>query len=146
MLEWSFLSDVLGAKSNRRRQPGQEAAHFKTDMDTGKMIIDDSDDSEKDAAEHGNKEDEDIAGKAYRENMTSADGFTRGQGGHLKFNKDTKKRRRKDVEMDEDVEMADGEKTSAGRKKKQDKKKELGFGHEFKAKVCMVLLCNETLQ
>lgn len=103
------------------------------------MIIDDSDDSENETS-HIHKEgskDEDITGKAYKENMTSADGFTRGQGGRLKFNKDTKKRRRED--MDEDVEMADGENIGTGRKKKEEKK-EPGFGHEFKAKVCMALL------
>lgn len=100
------------------------------------MIIDDSDDNENETS-HIHKEgskDEDITGKAYKESMTSADGFTRGQGGRLKFNKDTKKRRRED--MDEDVEMADGENTGAGRKKKEEKK-EIGFGHEFKAKVCI---------
>ena len=103
------------------------------------MIIDDSDDSENETShihKQGSK-DEDITGKAYKESMTSADGFTRGQGGRLKFNKDTKKRRRED--LDEDVEMADGENAGTGRRKKQEKK-ELGFGHEFKAKVCMALL------
>lgn len=103
------------------------------------MIIDDSDGSANETS-HIHKEgskDEDITGKAYKESMTSADGFIRGQGGRLKFNKDTKKRRRED--MDEDVEMADGENTGTGRKKKEEKK-ELGFGHEFKAKVCMALL------
>ena len=103
------------------------------------MIIDDSDDSENETS-HIDKEgskDEDITGKAYKENMTSADGFTRGQGGRLKFNKDTKKRRRED--MDEDVEMADGENIGTGRKKKQEKKGP-GFGYEFKAKVCIAWL------
>ncbi|KAJ3561831.1 hypothetical protein NP233_g9958 [Leucocoprinus birnbaumii] len=127
---------VTNTKLNRRRKPGQEAAHFKTDDNTGKMVIDDeSDDHENETAEHGNGGQEDVAGNAYRESMTSVDGFTRGQGGRVKFNKDTKKRRRADNDIDDDVEMADGENISAGRKKSKNKEKaEPRLGHEFKAK------------
>jgi hypothetical protein len=74
---------------------------------------------------------EDVEGTAYRETLTSVDGFTRGQGGKVKFHKDTKKRRRENEELDGDVEMADG--TAAPPKAK--KKVEARFGHEFRAKV-----------
>jgi ribosomal RNA-processing protein 12 len=89
-----------------------------------------------DAEEDGNAEDEMIVGNAYKESMTSVDGFSRGAGGRIKFNKDTKKRRREENENDEDVRMADAENISAERKKnKKIGKSEPRFGHEFKAKV-----------
>lgn len=95
------------------------------------MIIDDSD-SDDEAANAAT----DVAGTAYRENLTSVDGFTRGANGKIKFNKDTKKRRREeDAAMD--VEMADVE-PAATKAKKAKKKDEPKFGHEFKSKVCSV--------
>lgn len=134
-----FLNHLLlDAKANRRRKPGQDAAHFKTDEHTGKMVIDEDSDSgsNNEVAEDGDGEEEDIVGNAYKESMTSVDGFTRGPGGRIKFNKDTKKRRREDNDID-DVEMADGEDISAGRKKSKKKEKnEPKLGYEFKAKVC----------
>ncbi|KAH9951521.1 ribosomal RNA-processing protein 12 [Amylocystis lapponica] len=106
-------SRVTNTASTKRRKPGQDAARFKTDGDTGKMVVDDdSPDEDADAA---------LAGDAYRETITSADGFTRGPNGRVKFNKDTKKRRREAEEADEDVEMATG-------------MRYVKLGHEFKAK------------
>ncbi|GLB37646.1 putative NUC173-domain-containing protein [Lyophyllum shimeji] len=121
-------SRITNATSNGRRKPGQDASRFKTDEETGKMIIDDEntiDDEDTAAAE-------DVAGTAYRESITSVDGFTRGPNGRIKFNKDTKKRRREAADL-EDVEMADGESRPAA--SKQNKKKvEQKIGQEFKAK------------
>ncbi|KAG5638468.1 hypothetical protein H0H81_012533 [Sphagnurus paluster] len=120
-------SRITNTGANHRRKPGQDAAHFKTDEDTGKMIIDD---------EVGDNEDDglsgDVAGTAYREAMTSVDGFTRGPNGRIKFHKDTKKRRR-EAEEAEDIEMADGEPGSTATKKNK-RKVEPKLGHEFKAK------------
>ena len=81
---------------------------------------------------HGAAE-EDVAGAAYREALTSADGFTRGPGGRIKFNKDTKKRRRENAAEDEDVEMGEAESGKAGKKRGEAK-----IGHEFRAKVRML--------
>lgn len=94
------------------------------------MIIDE----EEDAAEQPDAT-VDVAGTAYRESITSVDGFTRGANGRVKFNKDTKKRRRDNEDVDGDVEMGDGE-GGAGRSKKAKRRAEPKFGHEFKAKVC----------
>lgn len=113
--------------SGRRRKPGQDAAKFKTDEDTGKMIIDESDHEGEDAATGVHNP----AGSAYLESMTSVDGFTRGPNGRVKFNKDTKKRRREELEAD--VEM--GDETVAPKNKRPKEKKEPVFGHEYKAKV-----------
>ncbi|KAF7321737.1 rRNA processing protein [Mycena kentingensis (nom. inval.)] len=123
-------SRITHAKSNRRKKPGQDAAHFKTDESSGKMIIDGDED-----VDDGNA-DEDIAGGAYRENLTSVDGFTRGANGRVKFNKDTKKRRRENDDVDGDVEMADADGAGAGAGTGKPAKKAKGpkFGHEFKAK------------
>lgn len=72
----------------------------------------------------------DVAGTAYREALTSVDGFTRGPGGRIKFNKDTKKRRRESGVEDEDVEMAETEPARSTGKRSEAK-----LGHEFRAKV-----------
>ncbi|KAK0195371.1 armadillo-type protein [Armillaria mellea] len=119
-------SRVTNIQSSRRRKPGQEASRFKTDDDTGKMILDDSDDDEAGDANT------DVAGEAYRESLTSADGFKRGANGRVKFNKDTKKRRREDSAVDEDVEMGDGDISTKVQKSKR--KSDVKIGHEFKAK------------
>ncbi len=96
------------------------------------MIIDnDNDDSS------GENMGEDVVGTAYREAFTSADGFTRGPNGRVKFNKDTKKRRREN--NDEDVDMADGEAGTGGRGAKR--RSEVKFGQEFKAKVGIEPFC-----
>lgn len=124
-----FLLDV---KSAHRRKPGQDAAHFKTDENSGKMVIDDSDSDNGNEATAGAEED--VVGNAYKESLTSVDGFTRGQGGRIKFNKDTKKRRKEDIDIDDDIEMADGENINTKRKNKKTNEGPR-LGHEFKAKV-----------
>jgi len=123
-------SRITNVQSNRRRKPGQDAARFKTDDDTGKMMIDSDSGSEAEA--NVKRAGTDVAGSAYRESITSVDGFTRGPNGRIKFNKDTKKRRRENDEA-EDVEMADGE-AGSGKNKKNKQRSEVKLGHEFKAK------------
>ncbi|KAI0644687.1 NUC173-domain-containing protein [Trametes meyenii] len=121
-------SRVTTANAGKRKKPGQDAARFKTDGDTGRMVIDEESDEEA----HDNATTEDVAGAAYRESLTSVDGFTRGPNGRVKFNKDTKKRRR-EAEADEDVEMADMDAIQKPGKKSK-KKVEPKLGAEFKAK------------
>ncbi|KAF8160842.1 NUC173-domain-containing protein [Crassisporium funariophilum] len=120
---------ITNANPNRRRKPGQDASHFKMDEDSGKMIIGEDSDSDEGASA---QKAEDVAGTAYRENITSVDGFTRGANGRIKFNKDTKKRRRE--EGLQDVEMADVEEPNSARSKKAKKQTDVKLGHEFKAK------------
>jgi len=95
------------------------------------MVI--NEDSDSDIEASSRKAAKDIAGSAYKESMTSVDGFTRGPNGRIKFNKDTKKRRRENEDEDGDVEMADGGATGTAKKNK--KRTEPKIGHEFKAKV-----------
>ncbi|PCH43449.1 NUC173-domain-containing protein [Wolfiporia cocos MD-104 SS10] len=113
---------VTNAQAVKRRKPGQDAAKFKTDEATGKLIIE-----EEDSDDAGDEAPED---NLYKESLTSVDGFTRGPNGRIKFNKDTKKRRRENEE-DEDVEMADGNQSAPGKSKR---KPDVKLGHEFKAK------------
>jgi ribosomal RNA-processing protein 12 len=98
------------------------------------MIIDEEEDgaaAKKHAADN-------VGGSAYRESITSVDGFTRGPNGRVKFNKDTKKRRHdNNNEMDEDVEMADADGAAAVKGKKAKRQVEVKLGHEFKAKVSL---------
>ncbi|GBE81173.1 hypothetical protein SCP_0309000 [Sparassis crispa] len=119
-------SRVTKASSSKRRKPGQDARRYKTDEGTGRMVIDEEDGSDEDDANAA-------ADDAYRESLTSADGFTRGPNGRVKFNKDNKKRRRGNEDAgNEDVEMGDGESRVATKKNKR--RTDTKLGHEFKAK------------
>lgn len=94
---------------------------------------------------------DDLAGQAYREQMTSVDGFTRGPNGEVKFHKNTKKRRADEAAADAlygdaetgDVEMGDGTQGLAGAaantdaKKKKKKTERTQLGQEFKAKASL---------
>lgn len=105
------------------------------------MVIDsDSDDAAEPDA------DARLAGEAYRETITSVDGFTRDARGRVKFHKDTKKRRRDadDNGENEDVDMADvsagaGAGVEGGKNKKAKRKNSVKIGQEFKAKVSLSL-------
>ncbi|KAL0578292.1 pre-rRNA processing protein [Marasmius crinis-equi] len=124
-------SRVTNASSNKRRKPGQDASRFKTDDDTGKMIIDE-DESDEDAGAGApqQKSKEDVVGTAYRESITSVDGFTRGPNGRIKFNKDTKKRRRENQDAEDDAMDV----VEDNPKKQKTKQGNARLGHEFKAK------------
>jgi len=116
---------LTSGSKNHRRKPGQDASSFKLEETTGRMIIEEKDEDIELAAG------DELAGAAYKETLTSVDGFTRGPNGRIKFNKDTKKRRRAN-EVLEDVEMADATRPAATTNKKR--KKDLKLGREFKAK------------
>ena len=100
------------------------------------MLIDEKAGSDDNDGEGDAEMGEDVVGTAYREGMTSADGFTRGPNGRVKFNKDTKKRRREEAD-NEDEEMGDAELSAPVGRKGEKKKVEKKFGHEFKAKVSL---------
>jgi len=91
------------------------------------MVIEDEDTAE----ENDDAEEEDVSGTAYREQMVSTDGFTRGPKGQVKFNKNTKKRRAEEDMMD--VDMADGT-TPASKQPKSKRQEVVRLGQEFKSK------------
>jgi ribosomal RNA-processing protein 12 len=93
------------------------------------MIIDDGDEANGEKMEV----EEDVVGTAYRDSIRSIDGFSRGPNGRVKFNKDTKKRRREELEGEtEDVEMGDVAANAGRRNKKHSPEK---LGKEFRSKV-----------
>ena len=117
-----------GARSKKSRKAGQEAARFKVNAETGKMIIDDDE-----ANDETMEVEEDVVGTAYHDSIRSVDGFSRGPNGRVKFNKDTKKRRREELEGEiEDVEMGDTT-VNTGRKSKKHSPEKVG--KEFRSKV-----------
>ncbi|KAL0956351.1 hypothetical protein HGRIS_002501 [Hohenbuehelia grisea] len=122
-------SRITNASKDRRRKPGQDTARFKTN-ESGKMVID-GEDSDEAAGEIAG---DNVAGDAYRESITSVDGFTRGPNGRVKFHKDTKKRRREEADADMDVDMADETPSARGGAPKNKRRTEPKLGHEFKAK------------
>lgn len=130
------LIPLVASRSRKQRKPGQDASKFKTDDDTGKMIIDEDSDSDT-AAPSKSTNKEDVVGTAYRDSFVSADGFTRAPSGRVKFNKDTKKRRRAEMEDgDADVDMLD---PSSPLKAAKQTPKSVKIGSEFKAKVRLVV-------
>ena len=93
------------------------------------MIIDDIDEAKDEIMEA----EEDVIGTAYGDSIRSVDGFSRGPGGRVKFNKDTKKRRREELEDEiQDVEMGDVTINTNGKSKKRTPEK---LGKEFRSKV-----------
>ncbi|KAG8213877.1 hypothetical protein J3R82DRAFT_10621 [Butyriboletus roseoflavus] len=84
-------SRMTNAKTDRRRKPGQDANRFKTDEESGKLVVP-AEESDSDIKVSARKAAKDVVGNAYKESVTSADGFVRGPNGRIKFNKDTKKR------------------------------------------------------
>jgi ribosomal RNA-processing protein 12 len=140
-----LLEDNIGRVS--RRDPRAEearqakraegnASRFKTDS-RGKLIFnnEDGDDNAGLSDGDGDENGMDSTG-AYLEAINGEDGFRRGQGGKLKFNKPTKRGR---AQMEEDELVADVKDRLEGmgmikqNVKKQKKVKE-NIGQEFKAK------------
>lgn len=82
---------------------------------------------------------DDVAGRAYMDQLVSVDGFARTATGVVKFHKDTKKRRAAELEegggMDVDMEEAAAA-AAAGATPKQSKRPQVvRLGREYKAKV-----------
>ena len=125
----------------RHRKPGQEAAKFRTDEDTGKMIITDSDsdtttNNKTSRMPSRHSIDEQLAGAAYKDTLVSVDGFTRNPNGTIKFHKDTKKRRKEEMEMgDMEIDTPEDQSKSGVGPERTKESKNPRIGQEFKAKV-----------
>ncbi|KAF8335881.1 uncharacterized protein EI90DRAFT_2912815 [Cantharellus anzutake] len=116
-------TSITSLNPRKKRQPGQEASHFRTE-ESGKLVIsDDSDNGGVDRAEDD----------AADTQMALVDDFNRGPRGEVKFHKNTKKRRAEDSKA-EDVEMADRDAGEGGNKRKKYKQEPVRLGREFKAK------------
>lgn len=105
----------------RKRKPGQDAAHFKTDK-SGKMVIEDDGSDSDGPADDGADE-----GNAYLQSMRGIEGAARTNRG-LKFNKNTKRAR----EEEREAELMDVDEDKGTNKKK---KKAIGrLGEEFRSR------------
>ena len=132
LLDRSIAGRVTGQNPNatKRRKPGQDAADFKTDKETGRMIIDeDGSDAEGAAPSTGDL----LAGSAYQTAMTSVDGMSRDARGRLKLNKANKRGRA--LEAENDVDMLEGIMDDDGDRRKKTKRVAEKLGSEFRSKV-----------
>ncbi|KAG8998021.1 hypothetical protein FRB93_013914 [Tulasnella sp. JGI-2019a] len=121
----------------KRRKPGQDAGHFKLDEGTGRLMV------EAESERDGRRQQQggvvafaeptvdDVAGRAYMDQLVSVDGFARTAAGAVKFHKDTKKRRAAELEDGGDVEMEDAK---ASVPKHSKRPQVVKLGREYKAK------------
>ncbi|EST09064.1 hypothetical protein PSEUBRA_001400 [Kalmanozyma brasiliensis GHG001] len=131
---------------NKKRQPGQEASKFALDEATGRMLIDDEENpsSKKRVAFAPATDapvDVDGAGTAYINQARGVDGTTQVRGGAIKFNKNNKRTREAEREMElEQMAVEDAQdrarQVQGGRPAHADKKRrgKETIGKEFRAK------------
>ncbi|SPO28862.1 related to RRP12 - Protein required for normal pre-rRNA processing [Ustilago trichophora] len=137
---------------NKKRQPGQEASKFALDEATGRMLIDDDEDhsGKQNAAskrvsfaEGANPEAVDVegAGTAYINQARGVDGMAQVRGGAVKFNKNNKRSREAEREMElEQIALEDAQdrarQVQSGKPAPADKKRRVKetIGKEFRAK------------
>lgn len=137
---------------NKKRQPGQEASKFALDEATGRMLIDDDEDhSGKQSAaskrvsfaQGADPEAVDVegAGTAYINQARGIDGMAQVRGGAVKFNKNNKRSREAEREMElEEMALEDAQdrarQVQSGKPAPVDKKRRVKetIGKEFRAK------------
>ena len=114
-------------QASRKRKPGQDASHFKTDK-SGKLIIDEpsTSTSATPAVQEGER------GDAYLANQMAVGGAVRDAKGNLKFNKNTKRGREVEKEYEDTYSGGVLEKEEVIKKKKREVTK---LGEEFRSKV-----------
>ncbi|KAG0206664.1 hypothetical protein BGX28_001912 [Mortierella sp. GBA30] len=116
------------------RQPKDLSSAFKTSSD-GKLVIDETDSENEDGDEEEVDEAQmelDQAENNYLESLKSVDGFSRGQGGKIKFNK-TNKRGVLGKDDDTEMELAGGSGPIRNKGGKDQRPMKV-LGQDFKAK------------
>ena len=117
-----------GKDAKSKRRPGQDDLGFATDAETGKLLL--RDDEEGNEGGEGDM-DVDDAGAAFTAKGRGVDGYSVTKTGAVKFNKNTKRVRQEEAELDELLAAAAEE---GGKKKyKSAKKQKTQIGSEFKA-------------
>jgi hypothetical protein len=122
------------SQASRKRKPGQDASHFKTDK-SGKLIIDEP--AAGTSGPGGPSEIERMAGDAYLSGQMQVGGAVRDAKGNLKFNKNTKRAREVEKEYEDTYSGGVLEKEEVIKKKPKSVTK---LGEEFRSKVCVPLL------
>lgn len=121
--------------ASRRRKPGQEASRFKTDADTGKMMIDDGKmAADEPTASGGPATDEQLAGMAYHEQLVSTEGQIRDAKGRVIFNKNTKRGRAREAEGG----VMDVDEPGRPQKAKKQRQQKEAIGGEYRNKVSLL--------
>jgi ribosomal RNA-processing protein 12 len=125
-------------QASRKRKPGQDASHFKTDK-SGKLIIDEpstngAGTTSLSAASGGDGGDR---GDAYLANQMAVGGAVRDAKGNLKFNKNTKRGREVEKEYEDTYSGGVLDKEEIVKKKKREVTK---LGEEFRSKVSFPFL------
>lgn len=118
------------SQASRKRKPGQDASHFKTDK-SGKLIID-----EPSTTSNTTTETSGDRGDAYLANQMAVGGAVRDAKGTLKFNKNTKRGREVEKEYEDTYSGGVLEKEEIIKKKKKEVTK---LGEEFRSKVSFLL-------
>lgn len=130
-------ADLVAANpnaKNKSRKPGQDASHFKTDK-SGKLIIPD----DKDEIEQDEPASRSMEGTAFIAAQSGVDGASRDARGNLRFNKNTKRSRMEDDDMDVDFDESI-KKAYMPEQKKKKKEQSKKLGEEFRAKVRLSVL------
>ncbi|GAC75827.1 uncharacterized conserved protein [Moesziomyces antarcticus T-34] len=141
-----------GRGRNKKRQPGQEASKFALDEATGRMLIDDDEDASArqgagkrvsfaDGGADAGPIDVEGAGTAYINQGRGVDGMSQMRGGAVKFNKNNKRTREAEREMElEQIALEEAQdrvrQVQSGKPAQADKKKRIkeAIGKEFRAK------------
>lgn len=137
LISCSCLPNPTASNPTGKKQVRRTAAESFAVGADGRMVINETD-SEPDEAAGSDKEEAE-AENYYLESQKSQDGFTRGQGNKIKFNK----RRRGGMDVDEEMMDVDQEKPkTGGKKRKGEKSTVIILGKDYKAKVryCSFLL------
>lgn len=125
------------SQASRKRKPGQDASHFKTDK-SGKLIIDEPTTSSSSSGPGpGPTETERMAGDAYLSGQMQVGGAVRDAKGNLKFNKNTKRAREVEKEYEDTYSGGVLEKEEVVKKKPKSVTK---LGEEFRSKVSFWVL------
>ncbi|PWN17759.1 NUC173-domain-containing protein [Microstroma glucosiphilum] len=126
-----------GKGAERKRRPGQEAGKFSLDEETGRMVIDDGERGRGDADDGAAQDLGDFgAAGAYIEGGQGVGGHTHsGRGGAVKFNKNNKRTRQQDLEMEEALVAQEAATAAgAGKKEKRPRVEREKIGRDFRAK------------
>ncbi len=127
-------ADASHRSKNASGKRKQDDFGFSRDAETGKLLLRDSDDEGAGGKAGGaDAMDVDGAGSAYINKGRGTDGYTTTKTGAVKFNKNTKRMRQEDLELEELIDQVEGA-SNAKKRAKAPKKVKQQIGSEFKAK------------
>ncbi|PWN39044.1 NUC173-domain-containing protein [Ceraceosorus guamensis] len=127
---------IAGGPASTARRPGQDASRFELDEATGRMLIDDPEGGKAVANVANVDVDADGAGRAYVDRERGTGGVQM-RGGVARMNKNNKRNRAEDAEMELEqmaAEIGLGDEDGGSKRKRKEKKQKESIGKEFRAK------------